>query len=410
MAIDDTTPAGDLTPSTDDAPARRPGLPSLPTVHADSPTVGFLELFYDLVFVASTMVLSNAFSEKLTWHWAGVCAIVFALIWLLWFHTTLLMNVERRDDFGHRTLVLVQMFLIAMTTLAFVDRNYTATDYLGGTYGAAVIVVGLMYHRVHKRSEDVADWARLRRNRLLLAGVLMLINSFTDDWVDNIVFLVAIVILVTPTRFGPVKRAPLPRVDVHHLTERAALLTLIMCGEAFVKVSLVVSGALERSDVTAIVVEFVVVFALFWTYFDDVPLARVRPGNVTAELWMLAHLPLQLGIVAMAVGMSKFLQVQDHVYYESIIILSVAFVMIYGGLAAIGLLGDRHPYRPLLLLRLATAGVAVAAGSLFWNRGWEPSPFLAILAALAVVHAVVAYRLRLRTVVAPGEPVAVAPQ
>ena len=65
------------------------------------------------------------------------------LVWLLWFHTTLLMNVERRDDFGHRTLVLVQMFLIAMTTLAFVDRSYTATDYLGGTYGAAVVVVGL---------------------------------------------------------------------------------------------------------------------------------------------------------------------------------------------------------------------------------------------------------------------------
>ena len=116
---------------------------------------------------------------------------------------------------------------------------------------------------------------------------------------------------------------------------------------------------------------------------------------------MLAHLPLQLGIVAMAVGMSKFLQVQDHVYYEAIIILSVAFALIYGGLAAIGLLGDRHPYRPLLLLRLATAALAVAAGSLFWNRGWEPSPFLAILAVLAVGHAVIAYRLRLRTTVDP---------
>ena len=138
MAIDDPTPAGDVhPPSADAAPTRRPGLPPMPSVHGEAPTVGFLELFYDLVFVASTMVLSNAFSERLTWRWAGVCAIVFALVWLLWFHTTLLMNVERRDDFGHRTLVLVQMFLIAMTTLAFVDRNYTATDYLGGTYGAA---------------------------------------------------------------------------------------------------------------------------------------------------------------------------------------------------------------------------------------------------------------------------------
>ena len=62
------------------------------------------------------------------------------------------------------------------------------------------------------------------------------------------------------------------------------------------------------------------------------------------------------------------------------------------------------------MLRLATAVLAVAAGSLFWNRGWEPSPYLAILAALAVGHAVIAYRLRLRTTVTPGEPLAVAPQ
>jgi len=61
-------------------------------------------------------------------------------------------------------------------------------------------------------------------------------------------------------------------------------------------------------------------------------------------------------------------------------------------------------------LRLATVLLAVAAGSVFWNRGWEPSPFLGILALLAVLHAVVASRLRLRTTVDPGEPLAVAPQ
>ena len=54
MATDTPIPSGD------------DGSGPAPTVYEDrtaSPTVGFLELFYDLVFVASTMVLSNAFSE-----------------------------------------------------------------------------------------------------------------------------------------------------------------------------------------------------------------------------------------------------------------------------------------------------------------------------------------------------------
>ena len=47
--------------------------------------VGFLELFYDLVFVASTMVLSNEFTRDPSWQSAGLCALMFVLLWLLWF-------------------------------------------------------------------------------------------------------------------------------------------------------------------------------------------------------------------------------------------------------------------------------------------------------------------------------------
>ena len=367
----------------------------------DAPTVGFLELFYDLVFVASTMVLSNAFSEELTWHWAGLCSLTFALIWMLWFHTTLLSNVERRDDFGHRGLVLFQMFLIVLTVLAFVDREATNNDFLGVTYGLAVVCVATMYHRIIGANPKAAAWARMRRNRLLGAGVLLMVNTALPDWADTIVFLIAIGILVIPSSLGSAKRFPLPAVDVHHMSERAALLTLIMCGEAFVKVSLVVSnGSLSRSDVVAIVVEFVVVFAVFWTYFDDVPHAGIKTGKVRGEMWMLSHLPLQIGIVAIAVGMSKFLDVEHGVHDEVVGILGTGWAAVYGGLALIGLFGRRTPGGPLLVLRLATAGVAVTFALLDWYVVWvEPNLFVAVLAVLTVAHAAVAAKLRERTTV-----------
>jgi low temperature requirement protein LtrA len=338
---------------------------------------------------------------------------VYVLVWMLWFHTTLLMNVERRDDFGHRTLVLLQMFLIAMTTLTFVDREATNNDLLGITYGLAVITVAAMYHRIVTRNERAAAWAAVRRNRLLLAGVLLTANTFLPDWADTIVFLVAIVALVVPSSLGTRTKAPVPAVDVHHLSERAALLTLIMCGEAFVKVSLVVSnGSIDRSDVIAIVVEFVVVFALFWTYFDDVPKAGIRRGTVAAELWILSHLPLQLGIVAIAIGMSKYLQVEDgHVHDEVVAILGAGWAGVYLGLAFIGLLGERRPVGPLFALRAGTAAVAVVLALTDWFLFWiEPPLYVALLAALAVGHAVLAARLRTSTTVPSHGPAPVGPQ
>jgi low temperature requirement protein LtrA len=192
---------------------------------------------------------------------------------------------------------------------------------------------------------------------------------------------------------------------VHHLSERAALLTLIMCGEAFVKVSLVVSnGSLSRTDVVAIVVEFVVVFAVFWTYFDDVPQAGIKTGKVRGELWMLSHLPLQIGIVAIAVGMSKFLDVDHGVHDEVVAILGTGWAAVYGGLALIGLFGERHPGGPLLALRVGTAVAAATLALLDWYAVWiEPNTFVSILAAISVAHAVVAARLREHTTVAGHE-------
>ena len=389
-------------PSTGDAPDETGA--AFGTPEAGSPTIGFLELFYDLVFVASTMVLSNSFSENLTWEWAGVCSLLYGLVWMLWFHTTLLMNVERRDDFGHRSLVLVQMFLIAMTTLTFVDREVTNNDFLGITYGLGVLTVAAMYHRVAKRSPGVTAWATVRRNRLLVAGLLLMVNTWLPDWADTVVFFIALAVLVLPSSLGSRTAAPRPPVDVHHLTERAALLTLIMCGEAFVKVSLVVSnGSIEQGDVIAIVVEFLVVFALFFTYFDDVPKAGIRKGYGWGELWMLAHLPLQIGIVAIAVGMSKYLQVHDgRVHDEVVGILGTGWVLVYGGLALIGLCGQRRPIGPLLALRLGTAVAALLLATTDWYLFWvEPPLFVGLLSALSIGHAAAAAWLRRTTVVVP---------
>jgi low temperature requirement protein LtrA len=365
-----------------------------------APLVGFLELFYDLVFVAATMVLSNAFSVRVSWGWALTCALMFTMLWLLWFNTTTLMNVERVDDFSHRALILVQMLLITLTVLAFADKDTSSNDYLGVTYGLALAVVALMHHRAARGNPECAGWARVRRNRLLLAAAVGVSTTFLPDWADDVAFLFVILLLIVPAAFGTRRRRPMPPVNTHHMLERAALLTLIMCGEAFVKVSLVVSsGTIELSDLLAIVVEFVAVFAIFFMYFDDVPKAGIRPGMARAELWALAHLPLQIGIVTVAIGISKYLQIGDEpIETKVIVILTFGFVLVYGGLALVGLLGERTPIGPLTVARLVTAAVVVAFGVATWGFGWlTPGGMLLCLAGLAIVHVAVTRWLRTST-------------
>jgi len=386
----------------------------LPHVKNSSP-VGFLELFYDLVFVASTMVLSNKFSQRPTWESAGLCSLMFVLVWLLWFHTTVLMNIDRRDDITQRALMFLQMFLIFILTLEFVDRSVTNPDLVGLIYTAAVFVLALAYHRVVNKEGGTGDWARGRRNRLILAGFLMIAAFIIPDRAAFIIWAVAIMLLIVPTSGAHSRGLPTEALDEHHLTERAALLTLVVIGEAFLKVALVVSeGSMDWSDISAIVVLFAILFALFSIYFDDIPRAGIRSGIFAGEVWLLSHLVLQLGVIAFAIGMSKYLQVADqgHVQHYAIIVLCVAFVGIFGGLAGIGLLGNRTPKEPLLVLRVVTIVLAVGGAFVAWY-GTVVSPVVCVifLMVLAMAHAFIDEFLQRSTTVpmhsgiAPGESV-----
>jgi len=380
-----------------------------------SAPVGFLELFYDLVFVASTMVLSNKFSHDPTWESAGHCSLMFVLVWLLWFHTTVLMNVDRRDDITQRALMFLQMFLIFILTLEFVDRSVTNPDLIGLIFAAAVFVLALAYHRVVNNEGGTGDWARGRRNRLILAGFLMIAAFIIPDGVAFIIWGVAIMLLIVPMSATRSRGLPTEALDEHHLTERAALLTLVVIGEAFLKVALVVSeGSMDWSDISAIVVLFVILFALFSIYFDDIPRAGIRSGILAGEAWLLSHLVLQLGVIAFAIGMSKYLQVADqgHVQHYAIIILCVAFIGIFGGLAGIGLLGNRKPKEPLLVLRVVTVVLAVGGAFVAWYvTVVSPVVYVIFLMVLAIAHAFIDEFLQRRTTVpmhsgiAPGESV-----
>lgn len=373
-----------------------------------SAPVGFLELFYDLVFVAATMVLSNVFSHDISWAAAGRTILMFGILWLLWFHSTVLMNVERFDDTFHRALVFAQMLLIFLSAIGYADHDIGTVEFVSFIYPVAVFLVAIGYHRLRNAEEPVRSWGIGRRNHLALAAGLVLIGDFFPDGIDWIFFSVALLLLVAPTSIHVRRLDPsaIPPVDEHHLAERAALLTLIVMGETLVKAALVITGGtLGVWDVTALVVLFVILFGIFSLYFDDVPKAGIRPGIAFGELWLLAHVVLQISIVGMAIGVSKYLQTgSTNAPDEAIVILMFAVAGIFVGFTLIAVFDRRVPRGALLTTRIFTATVAVALGFIPLNfRNVVPGTYLLELAILSVVNAVLSARIRRQTTIAPPE-------
>ena len=76
--------------------------------------VSFLELFYDLVYVAVIAQAAHHLAEHVTVRGVVEFAVVFSLIWVAWVNGSLYVELHGRDDGRTRNLVFIQMAILAL--------------------------------------------------------------------------------------------------------------------------------------------------------------------------------------------------------------------------------------------------------------------------------------------------------
>jgi low temperature requirement protein LtrA len=371
-----------------------PRAPVLSGHGRDGRLVGWLELFYDLVFAGAVVTFSDAVSHNPVPEVLGVVAAAFVAVWLIWAATTMYVNAFGIDDALHRVLVVLQMLLLTLVSLAVGDGLDRNAELACGAYALLVLDVAVMYGRSSRGDHPAAPLARMRRNQLAVASVPILVATFVGGNVRTALQVLTMVLVAIPVlsyRIGRARGAPF---DEAHLTERLGLLTIIVIGEAFVKVSLVVTdGHLDTIDAVVLVSLFVAVFAIWWSYFDDVPDAGIRDAPAASIGWLVGHVAFQLFLVGVAVAYGKWLQLEEaHAFTgERSLLGSVPYIGAVLALALIGVCTRRVPQRRLLALRLATALVVGAVAVANWRRVDSSLKPVAIgLALIALVHSAIA--------------------
>jgi low temperature requirement protein LtrA len=365
-------------------------------------TVGWLELFYDLVFVAAVVTFSDAISMRPDFSRIGSVDGAFAAMWLVWLATTLHANRYRDDGAIQRFLVLVQMLLLTINALAVGDGFEAHPELISVTYALLALDVAIMYARaVHGRDEE-GHLARVRRDQYGAAALPIVLAAVVPEPARFVFWGVGLLLLAWPTlgfRFG--RLGVVPPFDEHHFVERLGLLTIIVCGESFVKVSLLAAdGTLNGIDISVLVTMFVFVFGIWWAYFDDVPHAGIRPEPAWTTVWLVGHLVLQLGLVASAVGFAKVLgyELGTTLVGDKSLLLTLPLVVVLVGLTLIGLGARRVPRRPLVCARLGVAAVVVVMAVATWHFEWiSADGGAAVMAAGALVVAALQTLLLRRT-------------
>jgi low temperature requirement protein LtrA len=364
----------------------------------------WIELFYDLVFVAAILVFSSAVShlhdaDRIAWVVSVFCA-----VWWLWLSTTMFTNRFHMADVVHRMLVLLQMILVAL--VAMEARAGVADDevLLLCTYGALVATVAIMYWRASRAGGPHAGFARNLAGIHAVAALCFLVAAPLPEAARIAGAAAGMIVMVLPAVRRSMRLVDFPPIDEAHLVERMGAFTIIVCGEAFVKVAIAVSDStVDGIDVVALVFQFVLTFALWASYFEDIPFAGIDLRRFGS--WIASHLFMQLGIAGTAIGVSKLVATGffEQLPAEDILEIMATLCMVYLGLAGIGASTRRRPRQPLLLLRLGTAAAVAIVGFIAWVVPWfELLEGVALLTLTALVHAFFVPRLRSRTDVEPA--------
>ncbi|MEZ4435288.1 MAG: low temperature requirement protein A [bacterium] len=269
--------------------------------------VEWLELFYDLIYVAAFIQLGNALSAEPGAFGVLTFAALFVPIWSAWTSFTFFANRFIVDDFVHRLLVFGQMFAIGGMAIGVGDVFAGRPAAFATCYALVRLFLVALYARAWLQGHGGQSLARRNTLGFGLGAALWITAIFVPwPWIFLVWAAAALVDFAVPlnrrARAESLRYPP----DVLHMSERYGLLTLIVLGESFVKV---LSAGAEHSLSPALAgmgaLSLLVTFSLWWIYFDDVAGSRIKKGDLTAFVWIYTHLPLALGITAAGVAIKK---------------------------------------------------------------------------------------------------------
>lgn len=357
-------------------------------------TVSFLELFYDLVYVAVIGQAADHLAEHVSVSGFLEFAIVFALIWIAWVNGSMYLELHGREDGRTRTFVFAQMGLIALLAVFTSDAGGPGGSAFAIVYAAFLVVMTWLWYTVQRqdrqaRPEFLTVTSRYVTGTGLSAAVifasaflpveprLAVWAGFAIAWMLLLLLLVGRAAVVRHLELNPSES----------LVERFGLFMIIVLGEVIFGV---VEGlSIAEHDLKTVstgILALVLGFGFWWMYFDLI--GRRLPKRNARDLayWMLDHVPITLSIAAAGAAMVSLI---EHANDPS---TPEATAWLLSGSVAVGLIAQAVTtrtlsdaerlagvYRPLGAALIAGAAAAIVAGWL------HPAPWLLALSLVVVL-------------------------
>ncbi|MET8234896.1 low temperature requirement protein A [Micromonospora sp. NPDC005298] len=344
-----------------------------PVPTGDRHRTTMFEIFFDLVFVFALTRVITFMAQPPTALTLAQGLLLLLLLIYSWGPYLWLGNLVRADVGPARAATLLAMAAIFVAALVLPEAWRQGPELLD-----APLVLALAYLAARAVQLVVLFWASVTdpplRSTLrffavpVTAAWLPLVGgALLGGVAQTVLWTVALLMDIGGARIASAYR-PWPLRSLDHFTERFGLVLIIALGEA-----LIAAGTTTRSmaptgtALVAALLGLVITVCLWWLYFDRLaPAARnsvllvpdERRSDVVGDAYGLAHAPLIIGAIYVALGIEQVLGTLADEPSHPTRLSWAAATALYGG-AALYLLA-RLLFRRLTLRTVRRGQVAVA--------------------------------------------------
>ncbi|MCI2415791.1 low temperature requirement protein A [Saccharopolyspora sp. K220] len=274
---------------------------------------GWLELFYDLLFVVLVAQLAHPLVDHPTWQSGLGLLVLFLPAWWVWVGSTLYTNLTGEIGAERRIDVLVQMAILLVMAGAATPAAHGHPAVFAGAYAASRLAVLAFRLAVRgKWPAGGANWPLLL-SAALWAGSIALAPPAT-----YLLWLAALAVEIAPWLLGTRSGSPLRRrlvsggVEISHLVERFGLFMIIVLGESIAQIVAAIADAdAAPPAVITGLAAFAVVAMLWWLYFDfgsavaerTMSARREDAFRLTRSIFLIGHFLPVVSLVAFAAGL-----------------------------------------------------------------------------------------------------------
>jgi low temperature requirement protein LtrA len=272
--------------------------------HLENRHATWLELFFDLVFVASIGIVTHNLAHTHDGHISTAQLFYFPIeflpLWWIWATHTLYVNRFYTNSKNQRFATLAIMFLIVSMSAFLGEALFEHYERFIGFYVAIRVILAGMFWRAVGIIETSNLYARLMAIRTLVAAFICGSSIFFESPLRESILIggifieiIAAILINIKSKVDPIHRG--------HLVERIGLLSIILLGESVISLVAGLSNIeWNIHNVTAAITGFILIGSIWWIYFGNFHIMEHFKSLKFGYSMLLSHIFLSMGLVILA--------------------------------------------------------------------------------------------------------------